>query len=104
MSDRDTLALVSQIMRIQLLSLENTCVSQPHYQNTFCILCLKLPFLHFNYTTLNHFSSLIFDNYKQRSKYKDKKYMSNAVMHFPLLFVDSTDFTKKNCISFQFTE
>lgn len=49
---RDTLVLVSQIMRIQLFSLENACFSQPHYQNTFCILCLKLPFLHFNYIQL----------------------------------------------------
>ena len=33
----------------------------------------------------------LFDNYKQRSKYKNKKYMSGAVMHFLLLSVDSTD-------------
>lgn len=33
--------------------------SQTHYQNTFCIIYLKLPFLYFNYTTPNHFSSLV---------------------------------------------
>lgn len=57
--------------------------SQTHYQNTFCIIYVKLPFLHFNYTTPNHFSSLVFDNCKQRSKYKNKKYMSIQSCIFP---------------------
>lgn len=77
--------------------------SQIHYQNTFCVIYLKLHFLHFNYTTPNHFSSLVFDKCKQRSKYKNKKYMSTTVMHFPFLSVDSTGFIEK-CISFQFSE
>lgn len=102
-SQRGTSVIVFQIMRIQLLYLENTYFSQTHYQNTFCIIYQKLPFLNFNYTTPNHFSSLVFDNCKQRSKYKNKKYMSTTVMHFPFLSVDSTGFVKKG-ISFQFSE